>query len=138
MRCAFLSGRPAIAPNSALHCISWPQRQKLPLQQCRLSYVNFSGRYRVSSELFVPLVELRTREQLRANKLQRDWKWTPEIRLGVSDTNPPRRTSARPVARSWSSRGRIEQIESAAPRADQGICSADVVRKPASVGFSRS
>jgi heme-degrading monooxygenase HmoA/uncharacterized protein (DUF302 family) len=34
----------------------------------------------VSSELFVPLVETRTREHLRADKLQRDWKWTLEDR----------------------------------------------------------
>jgi heme-degrading monooxygenase HmoA len=34
----------------------------------------------VSSELFVPLVETRTREHLRADKLQRDWEWTPEDR----------------------------------------------------------
>jgi hypothetical protein len=34
----------------------------------------------VCSELFVPLVETRTREHLRADKLQRDWEWTPEDR----------------------------------------------------------
>jgi hypothetical protein len=32
----------------------------------------------VSSELFVPLVETRTREHLRGGKLQRDWDWTRE------------------------------------------------------------
>ena len=32
----------------------------------------------VSTELFVPLVETRTREHLRADKLQRDWQWTPD------------------------------------------------------------
>ena len=30
----------------------------------------------VSSELLMPLVEARTREHLRADRLQRDWKWT--------------------------------------------------------------
>jgi hypothetical protein len=34
----------------------------------------------VSSELFVPLVETRAREHLRADQLQRDWEWTPEER----------------------------------------------------------
>jgi heme-degrading monooxygenase HmoA len=34
----------------------------------------------VSSELFVPLVETRPREHLRADKLQRDWEWTLEDR----------------------------------------------------------
>jgi hypothetical protein len=34
----------------------------------------------VWSELFVPLVETRPREHLRADKLQRDWEWTPEDR----------------------------------------------------------
>jgi uncharacterized membrane protein YphA (DoxX/SURF4 family) len=34
----------------------------------------------VSSEVFVPLVETRTREHLRADKLQRDWEWTHEDR----------------------------------------------------------
>lgn len=34
----------------------------------------------VSSELFVPLVETRPREHLRADKLQRDWEWTREDR----------------------------------------------------------
>jgi heme-degrading monooxygenase HmoA len=29
----------------------------------------------LSSELFVPLVETRTRDHLRADKLQRDWEW---------------------------------------------------------------
>ena len=33
-----------------------------------------------SSELFVPLVETRTREHLRADRLQRDWEWTPDDR----------------------------------------------------------
>jgi heme-degrading monooxygenase HmoA/uncharacterized protein (DUF302 family) len=32
----------------------------------------------VSSAVFVPLVETRTREHLRADKLQRDWEWTYE------------------------------------------------------------
>jgi hypothetical protein len=34
----------------------------------------------VSSEVLVPLVETRTREHLRADKLQRDWEWTHEDR----------------------------------------------------------
>jgi len=38
----------------------------------------------VSSELFVALVETRTREHLRDDKLQRDWEWMPEDR-GVND-----------------------------------------------------
>ena len=38
----------------------------------------------VSSELFVALVETRTREHLRDDNLQRDWQWMPEDR-GVND-----------------------------------------------------
>jgi heme-degrading monooxygenase HmoA len=34
----------------------------------------------VSSEFFVPIVETRPREHLRDDKLQRDWKWTPDNR----------------------------------------------------------
>jgi heme-degrading monooxygenase HmoA len=34
----------------------------------------------VSSELFVPMVETRTREHLRDDKLQRDWEWPHEDR----------------------------------------------------------
>jgi hypothetical protein len=34
----------------------------------------------VSSALFVPLVETHRREHLRDDKLQRDWKFTPEDR----------------------------------------------------------
>jgi hypothetical protein len=34
----------------------------------------------VSSELFVPMVETRTREHLRDDKLQRDWEWTLDDR----------------------------------------------------------
>jgi hypothetical protein len=34
----------------------------------------------VSSELFVPLVETRTREHLRDDNLQRDWEWALEER----------------------------------------------------------
>jgi hypothetical protein len=34
----------------------------------------------VSSELFVPMAETRTREHLRDDKLQRDWEWPLEDR----------------------------------------------------------
>jgi heme-degrading monooxygenase HmoA len=48
------------------------------------SYRALQGLGDVSSELFVPLVETRTREHLRDDKLQRDWKWTLEDRRQAS------------------------------------------------------
>jgi len=56
---------------SADHFNAWPSSS---------SYRALQGLGDVSSELFVPLVETRTREHLRADKLQRDWEWTPEDR----------------------------------------------------------
>jgi hypothetical protein len=53
----------------------------------------------VSSELFVPLVETRTREHLRADKLQRDLEWTPEDRREALAVLTLRRASAMPVMR---------------------------------------
>ena len=53
----------------------------------------------VSSELFVPMVETRTREHLRDDKLQRDWEWAlDDSSLRVSGVNPASRVSPRASA----------------------------------------
>jgi hypothetical protein len=57
------------------------------------SYRALQGLGDVSSELFVPIIETRTREHLRDDKLQRDWEWTIKDRgqaLGVMTTSNPR------------------------------------------------
>jgi hypothetical protein len=58
----------------------WSSADHFNAWKSSISYRALQSLGDVSSELFVPLVETRTREHLRADKLQRDWEWTPEDR----------------------------------------------------------
>jgi heme-degrading monooxygenase HmoA len=58
----------------------WSSADHLNAWQSSSSYRALQSLGDVSSELFVAIVETRTREHLRDDKLQRDWEWTIEDR----------------------------------------------------------
>ena len=60
--------------------IHWSSAKHFNAWKSSSSYRALQSLGDVSSELFVPLVETRTREHLRDDKLQRDWEWTHDDR----------------------------------------------------------
>ena len=56
----------------------WSSADHFSAWKSSSSYRELQSLGDVSSEVFVPLVETRPREHLRADKLQRDWEWTLE------------------------------------------------------------
>jgi heme-degrading monooxygenase HmoA len=58
----------------------WSSADHFEIWKTSNSYRALQSLGNVSSELFVPMVETRTREHLRDDKLQRDWEWPLEDR----------------------------------------------------------
>jgi heme-degrading monooxygenase HmoA/uncharacterized protein (DUF302 family) len=71
---------PAADKVSYLLTTHWSSADHFNAWKSSSSYRALQSLGDVSSELFVPLVETRPREHLRADKLQRDWEWTPDDR----------------------------------------------------------
>ena len=69
---------PAADRVSYLLTTHWSSADRFNAWKSSSSYRALQSLGDVSSELFVPMVETRTREHLRDDKLQRDWEWTPE------------------------------------------------------------
>ena len=66
---------PAAEKVSYLLATHWSSADHFNAWKSSSSYRALHSLGRVSSELFVPMVETRAREHLRHDKLQRDWEW---------------------------------------------------------------
>jgi heme-degrading monooxygenase HmoA len=66
---------PAAEKVSYLLTTHWSSADHFNAWKSSSSYRALQSLGRVSSELFVPMVETRAREHLREDKLQRDWEW---------------------------------------------------------------
>jgi heme-degrading monooxygenase HmoA len=69
-------------PDGVLYSLitHWSSVDQLNAWKSSSSYRALQSLGDVSSELFVVIVETRTREPLRDDKLQRDWEWPIEDR----------------------------------------------------------